>query len=412
MTSGPPNVWMLDQWCIVPYYDAHLCEAMLKTKVPVRLISSTYYLDRQCFVRHGIIPDPGLIDFVARFNFGKLVRRLLKIFEVSINTVAITLKALRSRPDVLHVQYLPLLKWDVPVDLWLIRYFNWLNIPVVYTVHDLLPHDTGQTHRAIFQRLYDSVQGLICHSDETRRRLQQEFGVPNERIRVIPHGPFFTEKPATAHDELRNRLGLAPRDEVVLWQGLIFPYKGIDFLLASWRLIQARRSNAKLFIAGTGDEGTVSEIRTLVKQYGIEESVRMDIRFLPISEMLQLYSLALLVVYPYRAVTSSGALLTGLSQGKAIVATRLPPFEELLEDGKTAILVDYGDVGGLAEAIIELLENESLRKGLENAVSLKFGPGDWEQIAKKTAEYYTAVRNDGQLKVSHNNAPDRRSSCM
>ena len=59
--------------------------------------------------------------------------------------------------------------------------------------------------------------------------------------------------------------------------------------------------------------------------------------------MADLYQDAEILVYPYGEVTTSGALMTGIGYGKAIVATRLPAFEQLLHDGENALLVAYGD---------------------------------------------------------------------
>lgn len=385
-----PRIWMLDLWCIVPYYDAYLCEALLKLNIPVTLISTTYYLDRQCFSRHQVNHDPGLLDLVGRFNLPRRFRRLLKAFETSINTIAIILRALWSRPDLVHIQYLPLLKWDFPIDLWCIRFLNWLGIPVVYTIHDLLPHDTGQKHRAIFHRLYHSVQGLICHSEETGHRLQQEFGVTPDEVFVIPHGPFFKDSSGLESEPLRDKLLHGQR--LVLWQGIIFPYKGIEFLLSSWQIVQAKKVKAKLVIAGTGEEALLGRIRAIVEESGLGQSVHLDFRFLPLPELLQLYALADVVIYPYRAITSSGALHTGLSQGKAIIATRLPAFTEILKDNKTALLVDYGDVNALAMAIIRLIESPVQRKELEKAVRQEFQSKTWDSIAHSTEQCYRTVR--------------------
>ena len=74
--------------------------------------------------------------------------------------------------------------------------------------------------------------------------------------------------------------------------------------------------------------------------------VKLHFRFISTEELVALYRAADVVVYPYRAITTSGALATGLALGKAIVASDLPVFRELLTDRESALLVDPQDCDG------------------------------------------------------------------
>ena len=68
--------------------------------------------------------------------------------------------------------------------------------------------------------------------------------------------------------------------------------------------------------------------------------VNLHVRFISTEELVALYRAADIVVYPYRAITTSGALATGLALGKTIVASNLPVFRELLTDRENALLFD------------------------------------------------------------------------
>ena len=107
------------------------------------------------------------------------------------------------------------------------------------TVHDLLPHDTGEAHRGLYKRLYAEMDALICHSAHIRERLVAEFAVAAAKVSVIPHGPFFYDLPTGGEGEVRRALEVADGQEIVLWQGIIFPYKGVDLLLAAWKRVEA-----------------------------------------------------------------------------------------------------------------------------------------------------------------------------
>ena len=385
---------MMDLWSIVPYYDAYLCQALRSENVSVHLGAITYYLDPGCFAMRGLKNDPGLLDIAGRFKLPGLLRKLLKFVESGINATALMLRFPFSRPDVIHVQYLPMLALHLPFDFWFLRYCRWLGCKLVCTVHDLLPSDTGEKHKEIFLKLYKMMDALICHSEPVKEELIRQFQLSPDRIHVIPHGPFFYDFPLAPAGEARRKLP-AGDECLVLWQGIIRPYKGVDFLLDAWKLVQQAGVRARLLIAGTGDSSLLASIQEKVKSLGMGESVDLRFEFAPSEEMLSYYQAADIVVYPYKTVTTSGALMTGVTQGKAIVATSLPPFQELLQDGKNALLCDYGDASQLAAALLRLIHDPSLRRQLAaEAAALNLGEQMWRQIARQTVECYTAILAD------------------
>jgi glycosyltransferase involved in cell wall biosynthesis len=244
---------------------------------------------------------------------------------------------------------------------------------------------------AAFRELYARVDGIICHSESIRARLAAEFGVPEAKVRVIAHGPFFYDLPASGEAETLRGFGLEAAGVVVLWQGIIFPYKGVDVLLRAWRAVEARVEGAWLVVAGTGSPELVEQIRAQVAELGLRR-VRLEFRFVTAEELVALYRRADVVVYPYRTITTSGALATGLALGKAIVASDLPVFRELLTDRENARLVAAEDADALAGALVELAEDRGLRERLAGRVgAMDFGDGAWRAIAEKTVEAYRGV---------------------
>jgi glycosyltransferase involved in cell wall biosynthesis len=214
------GVFMMDLWATVPYYTAYLSAALVKQRLNLTVGSITYYLDPDCFTTRGIRVDPGLLDIVGRYQLPKWPRRLLKFPEAMLNLIALSVRFLFSPPDIVHVQYLPMLKWRLPLDLWFLRFCRGRGSKVVLTVHDLLPHDTGERYKATFLTLYGMVDAIICHSDSVRGRLEQEFGVPAEKISVIPHGPFFYDLPLGSDDAALRSFDLSAGAPMVLWQGM------------------------------------------------------------------------------------------------------------------------------------------------------------------------------------------------
>jgi len=383
------RVFMMDLLSVVAYYDAYLCQALQSEDISVSLGAITYHLDRSCFDKRAIKNDPGLLDLVGRFTLPTIVRQTLKVLEMSINLLALAIRFLWSPPDVVHVQYLPMLERHVPVELWFLRLCKRLGSALVCTVHDILPHDSGEVHVQSFQRAYGMMDAVICHSDAVKEQLIAQFNIEHERVWVIPHGPFFFEPSASAAPAVETEVGA---DVIVLCQGWIRPYKGIEFLLDSWEQVQRTGVKARLIIAGSGEPGLLNVIREKVSFLGLNDSVELSFRFQSVDEMLACYKSADIVVYPYKAITTSGALMTGITQRKAIVATSLPLFREVLQHGKNALLCSYGDTAQLASALLSLIRDPVLRHRLaRETATLSRGTGAWQEIAAQTKSCYSAI---------------------
>jgi glycosyltransferase involved in cell wall biosynthesis len=385
---------MMDLWATVPYYTAYLSKALLSEPIDLTVGSITYYLDPVCYSSRGIRNDPGLIDVVGKLKLARLPRRIFKLLESLLNLSALGLRFLAAPPDLVHVQYLPMLTWRLPLDFWFLKYCRWRGSKIVLTVHDLLPHDTADIHQHTFQHLYDFVDGIICHSDHIEARLSSEFNVPTNKISVIPHGPFFYDLPDVGSESTLRSFGIDQGKVMVLWQGIIFPYKGIDLLLDAWQKVEAQSDHVELVIAGTGAPELLNQIRDQVERLGLRR-VHLHFRFITTEELVALYRAAAIVVYPYRAITTSGALATGLALGKAIVASDLPVFRELLTNRQNALLVDSHLSAELSAALTELIQDPTLREELSKKVQeMNFGDRSWMAIAEKTTLTYQQISHD------------------
>ncbi len=386
-----PRVFMMDLWATVPYYTAYLSKALIAQGVNVQVGSITYYLDPTCFSSRGLRLDPGMLDLVGRFPLPRAPRRILKLVEGLLNMLALTVRFLLAPPDIIHIQYLPMLRWRLPVDAWFLSLCRTRGSRLVLTVHDLLPHDTAQTYKQTFDDLYASVDALICHSDHVKHRLETEFNIPAKKISVIPHGPFFYDLPDDSSSQTLHDLDIPAGKVLVLWQGIIFPYKGLDLLLNAWQIVEAQSDDTFLLIAGTGAPDLLEDLHRQVLRLNLKR-VRLNLRFISAEELVAAYRAADIVVYPYRAITTSGALATGLALGKTIVASNLPVFRELLQDGENARLVDPLNSTDLAGAITGLAGSPAARQKLAAAITaMNFGDQSWLSIGRQTLATYQQV---------------------
>ena len=331
-------------------------------------------------------------SFASGLNLGNpRVRRSLRFLEFVANLSALTLRFQFARPDLIHVQWIPLVAEGVPFELWFLKLAQRRGVKIVYTVHNLLPHDSEPGVRETFARIYRMMDALICHTRETKDRLIAEFGLDGSRVWIIPHGPLFYDYTPIGQAEAKRRIGLQPQNCMVLYQGLVRPYKGIDFLLDAWKRVQAEQPDARLVIAGRGEDRHMEFVKAKVEGNGVQSSVQLDLRYITSEELPVYYQAADIAIYPHREITQSGALMTGIAFGKPIVATSLPGFREALEGYDRAACVEYGDVEELSQLLLTMISDPAKREPLPHPSAREDAHLFWKDIARRTRECYEQV---------------------
>jgi glycosyltransferase involved in cell wall biosynthesis len=130
-------------------------------------------------------------------------------------------------------------------------------------------------------------------------------------------------------------------------------------------------------------------LRSLAARCGVEKSIEWQLRFIPDKEVPGLLARSRVVVFPYREIDASGALMSVLPYGKAIVASRLGLFAELLRHGETALLVEPNSPAALASALAAVVENRTMAVEMgRRARTLAAEVCSWDRIAGLTLQAY------------------------
>jgi glycosyltransferase involved in cell wall biosynthesis len=382
-----PRIYLMDLWSFIPYYMAKLCASLQDQSVDVVLGSTRYHLDRDFFRRCAVNPDPALLGWGGHLQ-SPFFRRLVKSCEYLLNLLLLCVRFSIARPAIVHIQFLPFLDRGFSFETWFLRWCLGRGIRIVYTVHNLPERDARTHSKLLHQRAYSSAHALICHSEGAKNQLTKNFGLPEDRIWTIPHGPLFERRQEVTMAEARAHLGLAADEAIVLCLGVINKYKGIRFLLDSWKLLISSGARARLVIAGTGAADLLADIRQRVSILELEASVDLCLHFIPVEQLPTFHVASDILVYPYQTGTTSGALLTGMNYGKAIVATKIPFFLEHLKDGENALLVDYADTEGLSRALRKLINDREERNRLAQGIQERTS---WIDIARATKACYESV---------------------
>jgi glycosyltransferase involved in cell wall biosynthesis len=389
------RVWMYDPWCMTPWYTAALTKSLLGLGLDIRLVCPRYHFEPDYFQKQGLVTRPGPFDLSAQMGLVPTkARQCFRLAEFMANTASLMAEARSAPPDILHVQQCVLLNHGSELELNFLHWCRRQGIRIIHTVHNLLPHEQRSSHEGLYRKLYQLPDAFICHDAETRYALREVFGVKEQCAHMVPHGPLFAADFEMSQAECRLHLGLTSDRLVFLAQGIISPYKGMDLLLEAWAkaVHWMGEKRAQLLIAGSGKASDLQSLRELTAKLHLGKTVRLDLRYIPADEVPVYYRSADFLVYPYRSITTSGALLTGLNYRKPIIASNLLPFGPYLTSGRNALLFDPGDLDTLAIAIAAIAVDENLRRHLEDESRKNLRlQTQWPEIATRTAEVYRSM---------------------
>ena len=281
----------------------------------------------------------------------------------------------RSPFDVVHMQ------GGVPlVDQVLLRPLAWRRA-VVLTVHDVQQHSERVISRPGFLSRYFRIpRRLIVHFADGKRQMIEDWGIPPDRVDVIPHGLPAVKRCDRA--VARAQLDLAQDASIILFFGAIRDNKGLDVLIRAMAEIRRREPGALLVIAGRPRRDvSFQRYAHIIRECGVGECVRLYVRFIPEDEVDVFFSAADVVALPYlRFEAQSGVLLRAYAHGLPVVATRVGAITELVEADKVGIVVPPGDVEALGSGVVEALHRTSaFTKRYAAGVAARYA---WENVAR------------------------------
>jgi glycosyltransferase involved in cell wall biosynthesis len=266
-----------------------------------------------------------------------------------------------------------------------------LKMPLVTTLHTVL-REPSTPQREVLNTIASLSDRLIVMSEHAAGMLREVYGVPPEKIDVIPHGVL--DLPFTDPNYLKDKFGTEGKS-VLLTFGLLSPNKGIENVIRALPLILENHPDVMYVVSGAthphikrreGEQYRES-LLTLAEELGVSSHVIFNNRFLTTEELVEHLSAADIYITPYRqeAQVVSGTLAIALGAGKAILSTPYWHAQELLAEGR-GVMVPFDDPAAIASATITLLDNDAERHAMRKRAYLYARGTTWQ----KTAEAYMA----------------------
>ena len=234
--------------------------------------------------------------------------------------------------------------------------------------------DRGLARRAVFAGV--AARNLLLRDGDAfvamSRAIRDEFvgaGVPPQKVALIPHGVDTTRfRPATPDERLalRQSLGLPPGARIIIYTGRLLRGKGLEYLLAAFRAVAAAIPPAHLVLAGAG-EGHLSvedALRAAAQAEGLAGRVTFAGRVDAVEDWLRA---ADVFAFPSLFEALGIALIEAAACGLPAVASRTGGIVDVVEDGRSGLLVAPGDVPGLSAALLALVTDGARARAMGEA---------------------------------------------
>lgn len=360
-------------------YSICLCSALSKIKCDVSMVTTE---DRET----DLIPNFQIMRWAPSKKKGTL--KINKTFNYLKYLYKIVHFALRAKPDIIHFQFF---RKDIPESLFY-SILNRLKITLVYTAHNVLPHERRKADFFFKLLVLKSSRAIIVHSRSLKKMLTYKFKINPNKIAIIPHGNFdiYLPKEKLSQAISRKKLGLFVNDNVMLFFGNIREYKGLDLLLQAFRIASKHDEYLKLVIAGSPYSKKLENYyQELIAMMKLDDRILFHSKFIPNSKISLYFEASDLVMLPYKNIYHSGIMHLAFSFGKPVIATRVGDFEEIIEWGKNGFLVNKGDYIGMAKIITDAFQDKNKLKEMgELARILNKEKYSWVNIAEMTNKLY------------------------
>jgi sugar transferase (PEP-CTERM/EpsH1 system associated) len=247
---------------------------------------------------------------------------------------------------------------------------------IVHTEHGKEPNYADHKALHIIERFFlKRVKHVITVSEDLKTRIVKSRGIRSEKVSIIHNGidtdNFF--KPECRYEK-RKKLGIGPEIIVMGNIARLVPLKNHQFLLGIFKELLKNFANLKLVLVGDGP--LMKDLKIISQETGISDSVMFLGERKDVAELLAVFDLFIL---PSLTEGISITLLEAMAAGKVVIASEVGGNSEIVENGKTGMLIPLGDTSRWVEIIKSIIKNNDIKNSFsENArwaVAKRFGLG-------------------------------------
>lgn len=231
--------------------------------------------------------------------------------------------------------------------------------------------------------IYDEVSAFVCPSYFMKRELE-ELGIPPGKVHQIN---TFAVPQAKGSPDLQS--------PYILYVGRFAPYKGADIAIRAFSGLRERYPKIIFYLLGDENDDDAGRVRKTIREYGAE-----NVRVLPFERdkkhLLEWIRHALFLVVPSEFFENlPNAILESFSCGRPVIATRLGCMPDIVKEGESGLLYDFGDSRDLAEKMSFLIsrDEERERMGAQAFEALRKDYSETGHVDRLLELFETVIQN-------------------
>jgi glycosyltransferase involved in cell wall biosynthesis len=259
----------------------------------------------------------------------------------------------KHRPDLVVIQW-----WTTfwaPAFACLSAELRRKKLKVGFIIHNVLPHEQRFFDPWLARMALSQGQVFLAQTEREKQRLLQLL--PGRQVRVcqLPTYTFLTNR-QLPKEEARRKMGFPLNRPLILFFGIVRPYKGLKYLLDSMAILKGKNPVDLPFLLVAGEIWEEKEIyQEQIKRLDLNECVRLDDRYVPDEEAAVMFSAADMLVAPYVDGTQSAAAGLALGFGLPLVVTDIVAGGISEENQQYVRVVKASDAEVIAQAIQQVI---------------------------------------------------------
>ena len=267
------------------------------------------------------------------------------------------------------------------------------NIPLISTIHATESgrnsgiHDETQRYinDSEWMLTYESSE-VIVNSNYMKNEVQRLFGLPYDKINVIPNGVNLQLFSNVNVDYDFRRQYAMDNEKIILYVGRLVYEKGIQNLIAAMPKILDRYHDSKLIICGRG--GMIDDLREQVKYLGIDNKVYFA-GYCDSKKMQKMYKCADVAVLPSTYEPFGIVAIESMLSGTPTIVSDVGGLNEIVEHGVTGMKSYAGNSNSIADSVLALLFDPKLCANIsQNAIKKVKENYNWAKITDNTYYVY------------------------
>lgn len=253
-----------------------------------------------------------------------------------LNWIRIGNRISNEKPDIILVRFwLPFMGPALGTLLRRVRKNN--HTKIICLADNIIPHEKRPGDLMFTRYFINACDGFITMSEKVMMDLKQlEKTKP---VKLVSHPLYDNFGKGLSKIEAREKLGLDPKDKIILFFGFIRKYKGLDLLLSAMHDKRIKEANIKLLVAGEFYEDS-KNYHEQISNLGIEKQLILRTDFIPDSEVKFYLCAADVVIQPYKSATQSGVTPLAYHFEKPMIVTNVGGLPALVPDGKVGLVVE------------------------------------------------------------------------